>query len=100
MIMYGSGNPLAALEILSSHVLSVHCKDANGPAGGAIGQLGEECALGEGEVDFPSFLRQLKKMDYQGLLSIEREEPNLNKRLADIAIGAQRLARWKEAIGI
>ena len=100
MIMYGSGDPLAALEILSSHVLSVHCKDAISPLAGTVGLLGEECALGDGEVDFPAFLKQLKKMNYEGLLSIEREAPDPNKRLADIAIGTRRLARWKAAVGI
>ena len=100
MIMYGSGDPLAALEILSPHVLSVHCKDAISPLADTVGLLGEECALGDGEVDFPAFLKQLKKMNYQGLLTIEREAPNPDRRLADIAIGAQRLARWKAAAGI
>jgi len=101
MIMYGSGDPLAALEILGLHVLSVHCKDAiSPPAEDTTGLLGEECALGDGEVDFPGFLEQLKKMNYQGLLTIEREAPDPNQRLADIAIGAQRLARWKAAVGI
>jgi L-ribulose-5-phosphate 3-epimerase len=100
MVMYGSGNPLAALEILSSHVLSVHCKDAISPAADTAGLLGEECVLGKGEVDFPAFLKQLQKMNYQGLLSIEREAPDPNQRLADITIGAQRLAQWKAALGI
>jgi L-ribulose-5-phosphate 3-epimerase len=100
MIMYGSGDPLAALEILSSHVLSVHCKDASSPPANTVGLLGEECALGDGEVDFPAFLKQLKKMNYQGLLSIEREEPDPDQKLADIRIGAQRLARWKAALGV
>jgi L-ribulose-5-phosphate 3-epimerase len=100
MIMYGFTDPVGALETLSSHVLSVHCKDANPPAVGAIGSLGEECALGDGEVDFPAFLTQLKKMNYQGLLSIEREEPNADKRLADIATGIHRLQQWKAAVGI
>jgi L-ribulose-5-phosphate 3-epimerase len=100
MIMYGSGDPLAALEILGSRVLSVHCKDAISPPADTVGLLGEECAVGDGEVDFPAFLKQLKKMNYQGLLTIEREAPNPDRRLADIAIGAQRLARWKAAVGI
>ena len=99
MIMYGSGDPLAALQVLSFDVLSVHCKDAHSPAVGAIGLLGEECALGNGEVDFPTFLKQLKKMNYQGLLSIEREEPEPDKRIADIAIGISRLKKWKADLG-
>jgi sugar phosphate isomerase/epimerase len=100
MIMYASGDPLAALEILSPHVISVHCKDARAPHAGNDGLLGEECALGNGEVDFPSFLEQLKKMDYQGALSIEREEPNAEKRLADINQGIVRLKQWKSSLGL
>jgi L-ribulose-5-phosphate 3-epimerase len=100
MIMYASGDPLAALDILIPHVISVHCKDARSPLAGNNGLLGEECALGDGEVNFPSFLRQLKKMDYRGVLSIEREEPNVEKRLADINTGIVRLKQWKTSLGL
>jgi sugar phosphate isomerase/epimerase len=99
MIMYRSGDPLAALKILSPHVLSVHCKDAHFPTSTA-GHLGCECALGDGEVDFPGFLRQLKEMDYQGLLSIEREEPDAAKRTADIKTAIMRLKQWKIDLGL
>jgi L-ribulose-5-phosphate 3-epimerase len=94
MIMYRSGDPLTALKILSPHVLSVHCKDAHFPTS-STGHLGSECALGDGEVDFPAFLQQLKAMDYQGILSIEREEPDTEKRIADIKTGISRLKQWK-----
>ena len=94
MIMYRSGDPLAALDILSPHIISVHCKDARSPAPGS-GLLGEECVLGDGEVDFPAFLQTLKRIGYQGLLSIEREEPNPAQRAADIHTGIQRLKQWK-----
>ena len=99
MIMYDSGDPLAALEILSPHVISVHCKDATSPVAGS-GHLGAECALGDGKVDFPAFLGKLKQIEYQGLLSIEREEPDLAKRIADIHTGVFRLKRWKADLGL
>lgn len=94
MIMYDSGDPLAALDILSPHVTSVHCKDATSPVAGS-GLLGAECVLGDGKVDFPAFLRKLKQIGYQGLLSIEREEPNREKRIADIHTAVSRLKQWK-----
>ena len=94
MIMYQSGDPLAALDILSPHVISVHCKDAHPPVAGS-GLLGKECVLGDGQVDFPAFLQTLKRIGYQGLLSIEREEPNLQRRTADIHTGISRLKQWK-----
>ncbi len=100
MILYQSGDPQAALEILSSHVISVHCKDARPPAAGCTGFLGEECALGEGEVNFPAFLQQLKNIDYQGALSIEREEPDVEKRVADIKTGILKLKQWKADLGL
>jgi L-ribulose-5-phosphate 3-epimerase len=98
MIMYGSGDPLAALKILSPHVISVHCKDAHSPVAGS-GLLGKECALGDGEVDFPAFLEQLKKINYQESLCIEREEPDASKRVTDIRTAVQRLTAWKSSIG-
>jgi L-ribulose-5-phosphate 3-epimerase len=99
MIMYASGDPIAALDILAPHIISVHCKDAHSPAAGS-GLLGEECVLGDGEVDFPAFLRTLKRIGYQGLLSIEREEPNPTKRTADIHTGIQRLKQWKAQLAL
>jgi sugar phosphate isomerase/epimerase len=100
MIMYHSGDPLAALEILRSHVISVHCKDAHSPAAGSVHLLGAECALGDGEVNFPAFLQKLRDIDYQGGLSIEREEPNNEKRIADIKTGILRLKQWKANLGL
>lgn len=99
MVMYDSGDPLAALEILAPHVISVHCKDAASPVAGS-GLLGAECALGDGKVDFPGFLKKLKEMNYQGLLSIEREEPNVVTRAADIRTAVSRLEQWKKDLGL
>jgi L-ribulose-5-phosphate 3-epimerase len=99
MVMYSSGDPLAALKILSPHVLSVHCKDAHSPTSSA-GHLGTECALGDGDVDFPGFLQQLKSMNYQGILTIEREEPDHEKRVTDIKTGISRLNQWKIDLGL
>jgi L-ribulose-5-phosphate 3-epimerase len=96
MVLYGSGDPLQALEMLEAKVLSVHCKDGRSPK--AAGELGQEVALGEGEVDFPGFLALLKKMNYEGLLTIEREEPDAAQRKADIELGVKRLIEWKQAL--
>ncbi len=99
MIMYGSGDPIEALQALSAHVVSVHCKDAHAPAPES-GLLGSECVLGDGEVDFPAFLKQLKDGGYQGALTIEREEADPVKRMADIKAGILRLQQWKAAPGL
>ncbi|MCU1324382.1 MAG: sugar phosphate isomerase/epimerase [Acidobacteriaceae bacterium] len=94
MIMYDSGDPLAALDILSPHVVSAHCKDATSPVAGS-GLLGTECKLGDGKVDFPAFLAKLKAINYRGLLAIEREEPNLATRTADVHTAISRLKQWQ-----
>jgi L-ribulose-5-phosphate 3-epimerase len=99
MIMYGSGDPLNALKVLSRHVISVHCKDAHSPPKGS-GLLGSECVLGDGEVNLPAFLKELRELGYKGALSIEREEPDEVKRLADIKTGISRLKKWKVELGL
>jgi sugar phosphate isomerase/epimerase len=98
MILYGSGDPIEALTLLQEHVLSVHCKDGRSPV--HSGSLGSECALGDGEVDFPAFLVQLKRMGYKGLLAIEREEPDLDQKKTDIQIAIKRLTQWKTDVGL
>jgi sugar phosphate isomerase/epimerase len=74
MILYGSGEPIAALELVGRYVRSVHCKDATWAA--RPGQeWGVEVALGEGAVNFERFLRTLDTIGYTGPLTIEREIP-------------------------
>lgn len=94
IVLYGSGDPIKALEMLSAHVLSVHCKDGTPPVPGS-GKLGTEVALGTGDVDFHAFLRQLRAMHYKGLLAIEREEPDAAQRADDIRTAVARLQQWQ-----
>ncbi len=99
MILYGSGDPLKALELLGAHVISIHCKDGKSPVAGS-GMLGQEVRLGDGEVDFPGFLRTLEKIGYLGALTIEREEPDVARRTADILTAIERLKGWKVEMGL
>lgn len=71
MILYGSGEPIAALETLKKYVVSIHCKDGKWPK--AKGVLGEEVPLGEGDVGMEKFINKLKEIGYKGPLTIERE---------------------------
>ncbi|MCE9546781.1 MAG: sugar phosphate isomerase/epimerase [Planctomycetia bacterium] len=74
MILYGSGEPLLALEKVGAFVRSVHCKDAlwsNQPGE----TWGTEVPLGEGAVGMEAYLRTLDKIGYHGPLTIEREIP-------------------------
>ncbi len=84
MILYGTGDPIEALDVLGKLVISVHCKDGDWPDRGRPEALGVERPLGEGNVDIPRFISKLKEIGYRGILSVEREEQDANKRAADI----------------
>lgn len=84
MILYGTGDPIEALGVLATHVISVHCKDGDWPPRDEPAALGVERALGEGSVDLPRFISKLKEVGYRGVLSIEREEQDQQKRTADV----------------
>jgi L-ribulose-5-phosphate 3-epimerase len=71
MILYGTGEPLAALDRLAPHVRGVHCKDALASGDRAV--LGTEVRIGQGAVEFGGMLRKLCAIGYRGPLVIERE---------------------------
>ena len=71
MILYGSGEPLEALEVLRDHLLTVHCKDGTWPE--VPGAWGRETPLGEGDVGMDRYVSALKRIGYAGPLTIERE---------------------------
>lgn len=81
MILYGSGEPIAALKKVGRYVKSVHCKDgtwAKNPGK----EFGAEAPLGQGDVGIENYLRALKEIGYTGPLTIEREiaqEPERQK---------------------
>jgi L-ribulose-5-phosphate 3-epimerase len=84
MILYGTGDPVEALDVLGPHVLSVHCKDGDWPAKSAPGSLGSERPLGAGSVGIPRFLDKLKAIGFRGPLNIEREAENQDERYRDL----------------
>jgi sugar phosphate isomerase/epimerase len=93
MILYGTGDPIEALDVLAPHVITVHCKDGDWPDRDDPNALGKEKALGEGEVGIDRFIHKLKELGYRGDLSIEREEPDAEQRNKDIE-SAVKLLRW------
>lgn len=74
MILYGTGEPIAALRKVGKYVRSVHCKDATWSDQPGV-TWGAEVPLGRGQVDVPLYLQTLKEIGYSGPLTIEREIP-------------------------
>jgi sugar phosphate isomerase/epimerase len=91
MILYGTGDPIEALDVLASHVISVHAKDGDWPPKGVAGALGTERPLGQGAVGMERFVAKLKQIGFTGPLNIEREVEDLDVRYADMAMAVKLL---------
>lgn len=79
MILYGTGEPIEALQKIGPLVRSVHCKDgtwADRPGE----EWGVEVPLGEGQVGMETYLKTLDQIGYAGPLTIEREIPQEPER--------------------
>jgi sugar phosphate isomerase/epimerase len=71
LILYGKGDPVAALDVIGKYVRGLHAKDGLYPTDPK--NLGEEVAIGQGKVDFPQVIRKLRALRYTGPITIERE---------------------------
>jgi len=71
LILYGKGNPVDALDVIGKLVRGTHAKDGLFPTDPK--KLGEEVPIGQGKADFPKLIARLKKLGYDGALTIERE---------------------------
>ena len=89
LILYGSGDPVAALRALASRVIQVHIKDAL-PAR-EEGSWGTEVPVGEGVVDWAAVLGALRGCPQVTTLVIERESGS--DRLGDITRAREFLER-------
>jgi sugar phosphate isomerase/epimerase len=99
MILYGSGEPIEALEQVGNYVRSVHCKDAKWAAHPGK-EWGAEVPLGQGDVGMERYLRTLDKIGYHGPLTIEREIPQEPERQkAEIGRALALLNELKARIG-
>lgn len=81
MILYGMGDPLAALKRVAMHVAQIHIKDALPTE--APGTWGSEVRVGEGAVDWRHFFDLYRRNGLTCDLLIEREAGDA--RVADIA---------------
>jgi sugar phosphate isomerase/epimerase len=98
MILYGTGEPIAALKKVGRYVRSVHCKDgkwAKNPGK----EWGQEVPLGQGDVGMENYLRTLKEIGYDGPLTIEREIPQEPERQkAEIGHAIKLLTELKKKV--
>jgi sugar phosphate isomerase/epimerase len=97
MIMYGTGDPIEALDVLAPWVRGVHCKDGDWPK--APGALGEERPLGQGQVGMERFLAKLKGIGYVGPITIEREVPG-EQQMEDFLVAKRLLDGIRAKLGI
>ncbi len=98
MILYGSGEPIAALKKVGKFVRSIHCKDgtwAKHPGK----EWGCEVPLGQGDVGMYNYLHTLKEIGYTGPLTIEREIPQEPERQkAEISHAVNLLTALREKL--
>jgi sugar phosphate isomerase/epimerase len=71
LILYGKANPVDAVDILGSHVRSIHAKDGRWPTD--PDKLGQEVLIGTGLVDFRQVFTKLHRLGFAGAVTIERE---------------------------
>ena len=89
MLLYGAGDPVAALRQLAPHVTQVHVKDAVPTS--VPGAWGTEVPVGRGQVDWPAFFRVIREADLHCDLIIEREAGD--DRIADVLRARQLIAQ-------
>lgn len=98
MILYGNGEPIAALKKVAKYVRSIHCKDGKWAANPGQ-EWGQEVPLGEGDVGMENYLLTLKEIGYDGPLTIEREIPQEPERQkAEISHAVNLLSSLKAKI--
>jgi len=91
MILYGTGDPVEALDLLGPHLASVHAKDGDWPPKDTPGALGTEQPLGRGSVGMERFLAKLKSVGYKGTLHVERETQNRDQWSQDVRMAVELL---------
>lgn len=97
LIMYGRANPVDALDVFGKYVRNLHAKDGVYPTNGH--DLGYECCIGDGKVDFVGVFRGLKAVGYDGPVTIEREISGEQQKL-DIRFSREHLTKIiKEVYG-
>jgi sugar phosphate isomerase/epimerase len=71
LVMYGKSNPVDGLKVIGKYVKALHAKDGNYPVN--PNDLGSEVPIPEGEVNFPEIIAALRKLGFEGAITIECE---------------------------
>ncbi len=90
MILYGAGDPIAAIKTLGTFIRHVHVKDATASTKPGV-DWGAEVPFGTGQVNPRAFIDALHGVGYRGPLCIEREAGN--QRLADVKFAVETLKK-------
>lgn len=72
-------DPVAVTLKYAKRIFDIHIKDVTGATAD-----GKDCELGRGIIDFPAFIKALRKIKYKGMCSLEFEK-NADDPLAGIA---------------
>jgi len=88
MILYGMGDPVAAVRVLAPRIAQIHVKDALPTA--VPGTWGSEVRVGTGAVDWRAFLDEVAKVPATVRLAVEREAGD--DRVGDIRAALALLA--------
>lgn len=72
-------DPVADLKKYHTRVFDIHLKDVTGAS-----KLGFSVEVGRGIIDFPAFVKMLRKVNYTGVISLEHER-NMNDPFMGIA---------------
>jgi sugar phosphate isomerase/epimerase len=66
------------MDVIGHLVRGIHAKDGLFPTNPR--NLGEEVAIGKGRVDFPAMFERLRRVNYKGPITIERETEGAEQR--------------------
>jgi len=81
-------DPVEAIRALRGRILEVHLKDVR-PDGRAV-------TLGDGALDMPAIIGELRDAEFGGLLTIEHADKSgdINGHIDDLRTGLERARRW------
>ena len=93
MLMHGH-DPVVNLLPLKERLSHVHARDARSAS---LSKGLQEVPLGAGDVDWMAFTATLQVLDFDGFLTVEREQGD--DKLRDVANGVKFLRRFAAPIG-